>query len=291
MLWLFLAILAAFTVAGHDTAIKKLLDGHVNPQLIAGGMFFVSGLILLSIVFVQGVPTINPTFYGAVLITIVLNILATVLAYRALTISDLSLIAPMASFTPVFLIGTSFLILGERPSALGFAGILLIVLGSYVLHRKSFSISERWSDAIYRLFSDRGSLLILLVAFIFSITSNFDKIAALNASPLFSAAVINTLLGILFLIFARMFGKRNTLVRIHYPFLWFAGLGAVFALGAWASATALTLQIVPYVISVKRLSAVFSVVAGYLILKEKNIRPRLAGALIMVAGVALIAFS
>ena len=49
--------------------------------------------------------------------------------------------------------------------------------------------------------------------------------------------------------------------------------------------------IVPYVISIKRLSVVFGVVLGGLIFHEKHILTRVAGALIMVAGSALIALA
>jgi len=53
---------------------------------------------------------------------------------------------------------------------------------------------------------------------------------------------------------------------------------------------ALSLAIVPYVISVKRMSAVFAVLLGWLALGEGNVRERLAGAALMVLGVFLIAF-
>ena len=51
------------------------------------------------------------------------------------------------------------------------------------------------------------------------------------------------------------------------------------------------LTLVSYVIAIKRLSIVFGVLFGYLIFKEKNIKERLAGASIMVAGAVLILLS
>ena len=52
---------------------------------------------------------------------------------------------------------------------------------------------------------------------------------------------------------------------------------------------ALTVAIVPYVIAVKRMSAVFAVLLGWLVLREGQVRERLAGAVLMVLGVFLIA--
>ena len=54
---------------------------------------------------------------------------------------------------------------------------------------------------------------------------------------------------------------------------------------------AINLTFVAYVISVKRTSALFSVILGKIILKEKGIKERLLGAAIMVSGVFLITIS
>jgi len=51
---------------------------------------------------------------------------------------------------------------------------------------------------------------------------------------------------------------------------------------------ALSLAPVPSVIAVKRMSALFAVLWGYVILREVNIRERFGGAQLMIAGVILI---
>jgi uncharacterized membrane protein len=51
---------------------------------------------------------------------------------------------------------------------------------------------------------------------------------------------------------------------------------------------AITKQIVPYVIAIKRTSILFSVLYGMLIFKEKNILQRLIATFIMFAGILLI---
>ena len=53
---------------------------------------------------------------------------------------------------------------------------------------------------------------------------------------------------------------------------------------------ALTLLFVPYVIAIKRMSALFTVTASGVILKE-NIGGRLVGTVIMLMGTVLIAFA
>ena len=69
-----------------------------------------------------------------------------------------------------------------------------------------------------------------------------------------------------------------------------AATGFLEAVTCWCQMQALTMAIVPYVISVKRMSAVFAVLLGWLVLGEGSVRERLAGAALMVLGVFLIAF-
>ena len=55
--------------------------------------------------------------------------------------------------------------------------------------------------------------------------------------------------------------------------------------------TAISLTLVTYVIAIKRTSVIMSVLWGAIIFKEKGIKERLVGAVIMVLGVVLIVLS
>ena len=72
------------------------------------------------------------------------------------------------------------------------------------------------------------------------------------------------------------------------PLLLLGLIGLFQALTFLAHNFALSLAPVPSVIAVKRMSALFSVFWGHLILREVNIRERLSGALLMIIGVVLI---
>ena len=52
--------------------------------------------------------------------------------------------------------------------------------------------------------------------------------------------------------------------------------------------TAISLTKVAYMISLKRTSMIMGVIYGYFLFKEKNIRERLAGAVIMFIGFVMI---
>ena len=145
---------------------------------------------------IRGFPVIGPEFFPAVAITVVLNICGLSLIFKALSSSDLSLSVPMLSFTPVFLIGTSYVILHEVPSFFGFLGICIIVSGSYVLNISAGH--EHVLDPIRSMMRNRASWYMLLVAFLFAVSINFDKIALLNSDPFFGMALTVLCIGIAF---------------------------------------------------------------------------------------------
>lgn len=65
-------------------------------------------------------------------------------------------------------------------------------------------------------------------------------------------------------------------------------MGLVISLIEITINLAFTMEIVPYVASLKRLSILFVVIYGALIFKEKNIMRRSLGALIMLIGTFFI---
>ena len=68
-------------------------------------------------------------------------------------------------------------------------------------------------------------------------------------------------------------------------------IGFVNSLVFICQTTAISLTLVIYVISIKRFSIVLAVLMGYAIFKDQSFRTRIAGAIIMFAGVLFIALS
>ena len=66
-------------------------------------------------------------------------------------------------------------------------------------------------------------------------------------------------------------------------------IGTLSALMSLASFKAQSLTLNAYMISVKRLSIVFSIIYGYIFFKEKGIIKNVVAALIMIFGTVLIA--
>ena len=254
-------------------------------------------------ILVTGIPPLGPGLVPALAVTVTINSVATVLYYRALSTTDLSLCVPILAFTPVFLILTSFIILGEIPSPAGAAGIFLVTAGAF-LHTPVQSGQSACLRAPFQAFlHDPGIRSMLLVAFLYSISVNYDKEVVMNSSPLFSCGIFLFVMALVFLLIALLTRTKETSAAIdpgapdlarsrpqftHSPFFLYGVVGMILAVEGISINIAYTMAIVPYVITVKRLSLFFSVLFGGLLLHEQQIRGRMFGALVMIMGAVVI---
>ncbi|MBR1369709.1 hypothetical protein RJ53_09575 [Methanocalculus chunghsingensis] len=292
MIWFVFALGGALSQAAYATAVKILLR-RTDSFLLAGCSFLAASGIMSILSLIVGIPPLGPELFPSIGVTVCINILATILLYHALGSSDISLCMPMLAFTPVFLIGTSFLILGEIPTIAGACGILLVASGAYILTSEgSIARLDRLAAPFHRLTIDRGVLSMLLVAFLFSISVNYDKKVVENSDPLFGSAVVFLLLGAAFLLIAllsKRWGAAITHASLLAPLPLFIGVGVILTAEIVLINIAYTMSIVSYVITVKRFAIFFSVLAGIIVFREGLSWGRITGALVMVAGAGMIA--
>lgn len=274
----------AFFAASADALSKKsLLES--NEYLIAWVRIgFAGPFLLLLLPFIE-IPRIDIHFFVAILILLPLETIALILYMKAIKISPLSITLPFLALSPIFMIFTSNLILGERLDKFGMAGIVLTAVGAYLLNVRTTrkGILEPFK-AIRR---ERGSLYMIIVAFIYSITSNLGKMAVLHSSPLFFAATYLPILSVLFfpILVWKNQGKMKQLFSHATPF---GLIGFAIALATITHFLAVNLAEVAYVISVKRMSLLFGIIYGAFWFKETNVMERLIGGFVMILGVIII---
>lgn len=281
------AFLTAIFESFKDLFSKRGLKA-VDEYMASFSFKFFALPFLLPLVFIYGIPHLGSNYLIALIIDGLLNVVTITLYMRAIKVSDLSITVPLVAFTPLFLLVTSPLMLGEFPAPLGVVGILLIVLGSYLLNIRS--VSKGLLGPFKALLKEKGAKLMLIVAFLFSITSNIDKIGVQNSSPIFWAFSINlfVMLVLIPLIFFKSehdLSSIKTDFKVLFPIGFFSALTIIFQM------IAISLTLVAYVISIKRASVIFGVLWGYFIFNEKNVGERLTGTSVMVIGVALITLS
>ncbi|MBU0597449.1 DMT family transporter [Patescibacteria group bacterium] len=286
MIWFLFSIVTALAVAAQDVVSKRGLR-HTNEYLIAWASRFFALILLLPLLLIDGIPQIGDQFVLALVVSGILNVIVTILYLKAIKHSPLSLASPMLTMTPLFLLITSPLIIGELPGWLGIGGIVFIVVGSYFLNIKK--IQSGFLGPFKALFKEKGVRYMLGVAAIWSITANFDKIGIQNSSVIFwpvaAYLVVAAILTPIMLVKA-----RKDLYQIKERIGTILPIGLLWGVMIIFQMAAVNLTLVVYVISIKRTSAIFSVLGGILFFREKGLKERLLGAMFMMIGVILIAF-
>lgn len=281
--WFFLAFASALGQAFNNFLSKYLVAKLPKSVIIFWSLFFCSVLLFVASFF-KGIPELGEKFWPAVLATGILNIAAYYFLFRAYELSDLSAVFPMILLTPVFLAATSFFILGEKISLLGFTGMLVVVLGLFVTQKDSAN-----KPAIRSADMKKGMFYGIIVALIYSVSVNFDKMTVLNSDAFFGGAMADAIIALgvfpFFLRNGKIFLEDKNKFRNLFSFF---VLGCVIAATVVAFYMALGAGLAAYTTVVKRTSVLFGVIFGVLFLKEKNFLPKIIGSLIAISGIALI---
>jgi drug/metabolite transporter (DMT)-like permease len=270
--WMRVAVALVFLIV----LAVQVMRGAVTIAIKDGGALF-------------GIDSIHlapmPTFLIYLLLDVSLITCVMWLYFRALQVSPLSLCVPFLSFTPVFLIPSAFVVLGELPPPLKLLGVLLIVVGSLVMHRKLFAVD--WLAPVRAIVQEKGSRYMLLVSFLFSITNPLDKKLVLMSDVYTESAAYGVGLVLAFLLLGK--GQRadfGAAIRNNVKWVSLAGLfDAVSLLFQLASYAYLQVAIS---VSIKRAGIILSVLAGWLFFHEKEINDKLIAASVMFCGVLIL---
>jgi uncharacterized membrane protein len=287
-MWFIFALFTAFFESIKDVFSKKGLLKNFDEYLTAWALRFYALPIFFILLLFYELPKIGSQFYLALFVSGTLNLIALIFYMKAIKYSDISLAVPLLTFTPLFLLLTSPLIIGEFPKIFGVIGVILIVIGSYLLNIQARKNSFLGFFYPFRaLLKEKGPKFMLATALIWSISSNVDKIGVINSSPAYWALAVNLFIAFFMTIIVcyRQRGKGyNKLFKLKS----LLPIGVFSGLSYSCQSIAYSLTLVTNVISIKRTSVLFSVIFGYWIFKEKNIKERLFGAIIMIIGVLLI---
>jgi uncharacterized membrane protein len=244
--------------------------------------------VLLLLLPLIKIPELDRMFWIATALALPLEILAIVLYIKAIRISDLSLVLPFLSLTPVFLIFFSWIILGEKVSTEGTIGIILVATGGYTL--QASSILKGPLEPLRALFRNKGVLYMIAVAFIYSITSSLGKMAILHSSALFFPILYFSLVTLFFSPLVCLNLRRDIYkkVNLRKDIKGAAFAGGLYGLMIITHMIAISISNVAYMIAIKRSSMLMGSIYGFVIFKEKGIKERVFGAFLMLVGILLI---
>lgn len=301
MHWAALTLICAFSLATADAATKAWLQGYSAREL-ALVRFSLTAVFLLPML--SGLPTLSTlpaAFWGWMLVLWPLEIIAMMLYMAAIRDHPLSLTVPYLAFTPVFVLGIAHLLLGERVSIQGALGVVLVVIGAWMLNVAHARRDDwrSWWTPLSAILWEPGSRMMLAVALIFALTATVGKLVLQYIPAQQFGAFYFLTLGLLMpLVFAlpRLRGTAShdqgppwrVIVRLFRRPRAVLAVAALNAVMIYTHFLALQQVEVAYMIAVKRTSLLFGILYGTLLFRETGLRTRLPAGAMMLAGVSTI---
>lgn len=252
-----------------------------------------------------GGPYLQEGWVLPVILTGILNIGIIYARTRARAIEDVSLVTPIDSTTPAIVIFTAIVINGEYPPFLGWLGIWVMVIGTYVLNiqelREKLLKSQElaalswwrkqlriWLTPFLVFRKSAGVRWALFAALLASISLNYDGQAARRADVGFGFGLIYAIVAVGNLAIALILGECRKVDWKGLALRW-GVLGLPMALGTALVALSFRYSLVAYVGTVRRITIPMAIVLAFLILGErKSFSQRIVGGIIMAIGAALI---
>jgi uncharacterized membrane protein len=285
MLWFLLAVGSALFQVLRNMVMKRL--GHALDETINvwGRFTFILPFAALGVV-ASGWPTLRPGVWIYCLLFALVQITATQFLAMALNVAEISLVTALWKLSLLLLVVWGVLALGESPSMLGFAGVLLSVVGLYLLNVERARVS--WWAPLVALVRDPGQRYTLGSAFFFAPSVIFIKKTALLSSPTFAVFMGYVFCSAIITPFAvYRSGRHFRQIGRHW---WsFMALGAFAAVSTWLGTTAYTMTVSSYVEAVKQLEVVMALGIGYLVFGEgARIKLIWPGCVVMLIGLVLL---
>lgn len=283
MLWIALSLGTAFFSA-TEAALTRSGFQHLSAAsaAIAPSLFSLP-LFALTMLFLPSAE-ILPGFWPTLAVLVPVNALAFYLQSWAFKSSPLSLTVPFMAFTPAFVLLTGFVYLGERPSLWGGAGVLVTVLGSYLLYANAEG--GIWAP-LRAMTRERGSMLMLLAALIWSIASVMGKRLILLSNPLYAGCMFS-LVHNAFLVGVLLVLGQCSLRELRGSLRHGTALGACLYLHILCHFLAVSMTAVAYMLSIKRLNGLIALGYETVLFKQPLPAHRLYGTIWMTAGAIII---
>ena len=270
---------------------KQLTQRSANPIFIIGATHTLLTLGVLPLIILDPLPRqLVGAFWTNMVICALLAVSGNVLLVFALQATGLSVLGPINAYKSVVGLVLGVLLIGEVPTPMGMAGVLLILAGSYFVVDQD--VNHPRSNALMQFFRERGVQLRLAALCLSATEAIFLKKALLLSSPL-TTFVFWSIFGLpisamaIALLLRRRLAHETVLLRHNWStYLWLATTTGIMQLATLFTFGKLQ---VGYSLALFQLSTLISVFLGYRYFQESHIRKRLVGAAIMAAGAALIA--
>ena len=204
----------------------------------------------------------------------VLGALGNYYIIKALSLGELSSLAPINSYKPVVALLIAFMYLNETPSLFAILGILLIILGTYVLYKKSeYNKKALFYRVLALIFSGSEAVFIKKIILLTNIPTSFSL-----------WAVSGLIFSLLFVLYSKH--------KLTFPDIKNQGfLILSVAVMQYSTNFVFSKINVAYALALFQLSTLLSVFLGVNIFHEKGLKRKIIASLVMILGAVVIIFN
>jgi len=288
-MWFVYALAGAFGKS-YSGLFRKKLANNVSTSMFLWISSFITLVIMIPFALTRGDQIVNAFMQSPVVIlgAALSLMVATFMNLEALKREELSYVAPLNAFVPVFTLIIASTFLGENPPPQGILGLAAIFIGAYIISMKPGKV--KWYDPIKRLFTSVGALLSIGVSFLYAVNTVFLKQASNQGYDGFAILFCTTLVPFVLLLFVPFVQRKELRKALKSDKANLAGAAVSSFAGQFFNILAVAGTYASYAVSVRRFESIISVFLGWRYLKETNIRNKLIGSGFMVVGAVVMAF-
>jgi drug/metabolite transporter (DMT)-like permease len=295
-LWIILTLLSAIVFAIGDIFGKTILSKyHVEPKQLFFEQYLLSFVIVLVFLF----PYIEFDlfyeypflFFGKAFFLGSSSLLYLTLLKKY----EISLVSPLLNLSPVVLLFFSSFVLSESISIIQFMGILITILGTFLLevtfshHHKKKPHEHHFRELFKK--PSRFFVLTILLLITISITAIFDRLILTSGvhvyTNMYFTSVLIMIISSIYFIKKNYFFQAITLTIKEPKTLIISAIKLVDTF-LILTAIAIPSALVSLIIPLRRTSTLFSSLFGGLLFHEKHLVKKMFSVIIMIIGVMFI---
>lgn len=264
---------------------KKLTEQQNHPLLVNFLTFFILSIFCIVPALQQNWEQVSRLSWHYGIIAGIFGAIGNGFLVKALQRGDLSILGPINSYKSVVGILIGIIFLHEIPSVWGIVGIVLIIYGSYFVLD---TMKERFSwnllrnkEIQYRI----GAMILTAIEAVF--IKKVILYSSTTVSFIFWCWFGAFFSFVLLFFFKIRFAKEMKQVKLHHLPA-YGCLVLCIETMQYTTNYVFSHMNVGYALALFQLSTIISIVLGYRIFKEQNIKKKLLGAVIMVIGSVMI---
>jgi len=285
--YIILALIAAIFFGIAGIIKKKALKKETAYEYLT--LLYIFSFIIILPFYKNLSLNLSPSMLLMIFIRSFLILLAMIFITKAYKRLPISTVSPLSSIVPIFAVILGFLILNERISVIQITGVIIIVIGAYIL--KSEGHIKNYHKPLQDLIKSKYTHYIILSALFYSLSAILSKkilieISSYNLLFYHLSFSIIMYLGILFFFQNgindikegwQLGGHKMLLIAVLVT------IASYVSLLSFASIDSKVMIIVP----ILQVSILIEVIAGGKLFHEKHLKAKIIGSIIIIIGILL----